>query len=351
MSSLNDYLAKHYGSSSSKKKRKSKKDRESQPAESAFGVNLVIADDDDSIAINKPSPPKEKPKPAVAKPRFRDTASSWQTIQQPKLLDELAMDQDEQPIIAEGAELLEEFKAEQKQKEEEMRRQEEERQRQVNVSKEIKQSVVNPAYKPSAEKSPEPKMRYGLQTAQAVKEDTERERASYLRKLQESSDEISGRGAQTVYRDPKTGKIIDAQQMLKDEEDKKRRREQLKEKQKEWNQGLVQQRERAEELRKLAQVRQAGSAALESDLDAEQRAKMRWNDPAQKFLENKDSSRDVNKYPEYKGYAPPNRFGIRPGYRWDGVDRSNGFEKELFKSQAAADAQKSQDYAYSVADW
>ncbi|KAJ2453585.1 Pre-mRNA-splicing factor cwc26 [Coemansia sp. RSA 2336] len=348
MSSLNDYLAKHYGSSS-KKKRKSKKDRESQPAESIYGVNLVIADDDDSVVVNKPSPPKEKPRPVATKPQFRDAASSWQTIQQPKALDELAMDQEEQPVIAEGAELLEEFNAKQRQEEEEeeRRRQKEEQREKAAKSKEAEQSAD---HKPPANKSPEPAMRYGLQTAQAVKEDTERERANYLRKLQESSDEVSGRGAQTVYRDPKTGKIIDAQQLLKDEEDKKRRREQLKEKQKEWNQGLVQQRERAEELKKLERVRRAGSAALESDIDAEQRAKMHWNDPAQKFLENKKPSK-TNRYPEYKGYAPPNRFGIRPGYRWDGVDRSNGFEKELFKSQAAADTQRSQDYAYSVADW
>jgi len=42
--------------------------------------------------------------------------------------------------------------------------------------------------------------------------------------------------------------------------------------------------------------------------------------------------------------APPNRYGIEPGYMWDGVDRSNKFEQKLLATRNIRAAEKSEHY-------
>ncbi|CAJ0901362.1 2029_t:CDS:2, partial [Entrophospora sp. SA101] len=79
------------------------------------------------------------------------------------------------------------------------------------------------------------------------------------------------------------------------------------------------------------------------ELNEELKAKGRWNDPAADFLR--------LERPRYKGLQPqPNRFNIDPGYRWDGVDRSNGFERQYFEKINDRISLEKQAYSWSVED-
>lgn len=54
--------------------------------------------------------------------------------------------------------------------------------------------------------------------------------------------------------------------------------------------------------------------------------------------------------PKYEGSFLPNRFGIPPGHRWDGVDRSNGYEKQWFEKQNSRRAIEEEAYKWSTSD-
>ncbi|EKX40422.1 hypothetical protein GUITHDRAFT_75628 [Guillardia theta CCMP2712] len=137
-------------------------------------------------------------------------------------------------------------------------------------------------------------------------------------------DETTGRTAETVYRDKK-GKKVDPSKMTAQE------REEYELKNMVWGKGLVQMEERKALQDRIEEEKNKPFARTVEDkeMNDELKAVERWGDPmAGKIKKSQSSNR-----PKYQGPYPPNRYGIAPGYRWDGVDRSNGFERQRFVEQ------------------
>jgi pre-mRNA-splicing factor CWC26 len=115
-------------------------------------------------------------------------------------------------------------------------------------------------------------------------------------------------------------------------------------------------RERLEEAAVMPLARGADDEAMNREL----RERERWNDPMAEFLTGPAQESGVaagaagkrskggGRRPVYKGASAPNRYGIRPGYRWDGVDRGNGFEAERFKAINRRERNKGLEYTWQM---
>ena len=95
--------------------------------------------------------------------------------------------------------------------------------------------------------------------------------------------------------------------------------------------------------------------ADDQEMNQEMKAQERWNDPMAQFVTQDEAGAGgkprkgvKGRQPLYKGAAPPNRYGIKPGYRWDGVDRGTGFEGERFKAINRRERNKALDYSWQT---
>lgn len=200
----------------------------------------------------------------------------------------------------------------------------------------------------------------GLVSAAQVIMEAELKRKAERERLAKMTDEQSGRGATTNYRDKATGMLIDGDEL-------KRRTEAAKPKERErpvWASGVEQARQAKQLAVELEKAKDApfAHADIDADFENKQREAMRFGDPMAHLSRKKRQAEALNlpsvvdglgisaedlkksgfripqEVPEHSWIrrgmvAPHNRFGIKPGRHWDGVDRSTGFERKMFRKK------------------
>ena len=190
----------------------------------------------------------------------------------------------------------------------------------------------------------------GLQTAEQVTTAVRRRQADELARFQTQGDHVSGRGQETIYRDA-SGRIINI--AMKRAEARRAAAEAAAKEDAaiEAQKGAVQRTQAHARRQDLDDARYMPFArhADDVDLNRELKDRQRWNDPAARFLTSKKDGRSsVTGKPLYNGPVMPNRYAIRPGHRWDGVDRSNGFEMEYFAAQNKRRDHRRLEYAWQM---
>ncbi|KAI9785407.1 MAG: Pre-mRNA-splicing factor cwc26 [Peltula sp. TS41687] len=321
---LADYLAKNYltaDPSSSSADQKSKK-RKRKPQGTDNGEGLIIADDDATIEWNDTSSRRNEAEdgPLLVSGQSsadfrRAKASSWRSIgaPAPSSSDQAAADAILASAAAENAARV------------------------AAEENDDNPAAVVLAAAPTTADTTAPKMssgaHAGLQTAAQVAAAHAAHDAAERARFAASSDAQATQ--ETIYRDA-SGRVINI--AMKRAEARRAAEAAEASKQaalKAAQQGDVQQAEKAARRERLQEEKYAPLARAVDDegLNEELKRVRRWDDPAAAFLSEKREGKSATGKPLYKGAAMPNRFGIRPGYRWDGVDRGNGFEKEWFAAR------------------
>ncbi|KAJ9476998.1 Pre-mRNA-splicing factor CWC26 [Pseudozyma hubeiensis] len=172
---------------------------------------------------------------------------------------------------------------------------------------------------------------------------------STLSAPQPDEDEEARLAQQTVYRDS-SGRVIDIHAQQAEQERLERLRLEKEAERSTWSHGLVQKQQRQKAAAQLSAVEKQGIArrATDDEYNAHFKEQQRADDPALAFLTKKRTSGPVK--PKYKGAWPSNRFNIPPGYRWDGVDRGNGYEKAFFERKAQLETREQQARAWGQSD-
>ena len=126
----------------------------------------------------------------------------------------------------------------------------------------------------------------------------------------------------------------------------------------EINQGKYQKEKAAREHQQFEQMQLSEFARRVDDDEIEtlRKQSLREGDPMAKYAKQPSkktkgaSKQQAPSRPVYKGPPPKqNRFGIRPGFRWDGNDRGNGFEDRILAQRSSRNHRQEEAYRWSSA--
>uniref|UniRef100_A0A1B6KCJ8 BUD13 homolog n=2 Tax=Graphocephala atropunctata TaxID=36148 RepID=A0A1B6KCJ8_9HEMI len=165
---------------------------------------------------------------------------------------------------------------------------------------------------------------------------------------------VSGVGAAPIKRDRKTGEVRDLEKEKEAQKEKEAKESVINEKYYKWGKGLKQVEDAAvraaDTLKEMSKP--LARYVNDTDLDNYLKAQEREGDPMLDYIKRKQSEATplAGVKPIYQGSFNPNRFRIRPGHRWDGVVRSNGYEQEWFTHQNARKATADEAYKWSTSD-
>lgn len=378
MSSLSAYLAKNYlnasnPSSSDLSERPKKRRKKAKSAAGASEQGLVIADDDDDLMLSGSAaattarrsgagdddgdddevPQMYDGRMKSAEFRKKKT-SGWQSVS-----DAVADRATSQEATTQEQEEADRIIAAAQAADDERRRE---------VDDEDAPTVVEDggaATAVAAGMRMESGVRAGLQTAADTAKLAEREERERRAEERKARKERKGqKEEETVYRDA-TGRRIDVSMKRQEARQKEVELEKARRREREDAMGDVQRAQKEDRQQQLDDAKFLSLARGEDDEEMNDRLKevIRWDDPMAAYMAQKQQTEEGDgggavgggavgqqrgvsgpKKKIYSGAAPPNRYGILPGWRWDGVDRGNGFEKEWF--QARSRTKRNEDMSY-----
>ncbi|XP_050530574.1 BUD13 homolog [Daktulosphaira vitifoliae] len=161
-----------------------------------------------------------------------------------------------------------------------------------------------------------------------------------------------------IKRDRKTGRKRDLKKEKEDEMLKEEKLKEYKEKYAVWGKGVKQVQDAQEQHNYEIREMQKPLARYADDQDLEEmlKSKVRDGDPMLDYI--RKNKKDDDDSPDgvrheikmFRGFCPPNRFGILPGHKWDGVDRSNGYESRWLLQLNSKKSLEDEAYKWSSSD-